>query len=146
MIYFPITLETPKKKVKPKIAKKGKDLHSKRILLVEDDRTVNKLLKMLLEEEGYLVNQSESPVKALEMIRNIHVGFDLVISDIVMPKMSGLDMVKEISEELPEMKILFITGYVDSPNIKIITELGYDIILKPFTPDVLFDKINSLFD
>ena len=82
----------------------------------------------------------------MKIIQNSYADFDLVISDIVMPKMSGLDMVKVISKDFPDLKILFITGYVDSPNIKMIMELGYDFILKPFTPNALFDKINLLFE
>jgi DNA-binding response OmpR family regulator len=72
---------------------------------------------------------------------------DLIISDLVMPKMDGEKVHEEVSKIRPEMKILFISGFTsDSDKVKNIIEKGYHYLLKPVMPDNLLKEVRGILD
>ncbi len=116
------------------------------ILLVEDNEMVRVMSVELLEGLGYTVYSAEHPEGALELLKDIPEKIDLVITDIVMPGMNGLQLFERISADHPEIdKVLYMSGYTN--NI-IVTggELddGLHFLQKPFTVDALMAKVKEL--
>jgi len=101
------------------------------ILVVDDERIVTSLICDALEGEDYQVETTQSSEHAIEMSRN--QDFDLVISDIRMPRMDGIEMIKKIKEIQPGIGIIFMTGYANLQSAKNAIKQGAsDYIMKPF--------------
>jgi CheY-like chemotaxis protein len=80
-----------------------------RILLVDDDDQVRTMLRVTLERAGYEITEANNGYKALGVLRSSGVP-DLIITDIVMPDMEGLEMIRQIRKDLPDVKIIAISG------------------------------------
>lgn len=101
------------------------------ILVVDDENIVTSLIRDALEDEGYEIQTAQSGAAALELVKQHH--FDLVISDIRMPRMDGIEMVRQIREYLPNIGIIFMTGYANLESAKNAIKQGAsDYIMKPF--------------
>ena len=117
------------------------------ILLVEDDFAVRKITKTLLEELGYTVIEAVDGEHAVRLFRENKDSVKLVVSDIIMPKQSGGDVKKELKKIVPEVKVLFISGYAaDFLAQKGITDGGVNFISKPLRPDTLSRKLREILD
>jgi CheY-like chemotaxis protein len=106
----------------------------KTILLVEDDSSVLKMVEHMLCELGYEVLAVDSPKEAIRLARSFAGGIDLLVTDMVMPKMSGPELIDALHEDLPGLKVLFISGYIH--QIKEVWNndiLGIGFLQKPFT-------------
>ena len=104
------------------------------ILLVEDEPNVAKGLQMVLNEEGYEVDLAMTGLNALETFHNN--GFNLVVADLRLPDIDGMEVLKEISEERPETKMLIITGYPSVSSAVKAVKMGVtDYLRKPFTEE-----------
>jgi signal transduction histidine kinase len=110
------------------------------ILLVDDDSAVREVTAALLEETGYVVLQVGSGGAALDLLDR-HAKIDLVLLDFAMPGMSGAEVARQIQQRLPNLPILFVTGYADKAALGDISE--EDIIKKPFIDDELTRKVHS---
>lgn len=107
-------------------------LQKPHILLVEDEVNVGKGLQMVLDEEGYEVELAMTGLSALERFKGN--GFNLVVADLRLPDIDGMDLLKQISEERPETKMLVITGYPSvSSAVKAVKMGVIDYLRKPFT-------------
>jgi signal transduction histidine kinase/CheY-like chemotaxis protein len=101
------------------------------ILVVDDEVIVTSLIRDALEDEGYEIETASSGESALELVNQHH--FDLVISDIRMPRMDGIELIKRIREHLPNISIIFMTGYANLQSAKNAIKQGAsDYIMKPF--------------
>jgi PAS domain S-box-containing protein len=113
------------------------------ILLVEDEDAIRKVATRILERNGYEVLQAGNGVEALVLARDHH--FDLLLTDVVMPQMSGRDLAERVHAMRPELPILFVSGYsqgVLGPR----RGLGDDvtIVQKPFTERTLVESIQTM--
>lgn len=116
------------------------------ILLVEDNEMVRAMSVELLEGLGYTVYSAEHPEQALELLKDIPEKIDLVITDVVMPGMNGLQLFERITADHPEItRVLYMSGYTN--NI-IVTDGklddGLHFLQKPFTVDALMSKVEEL--
>jgi two-component system cell cycle sensor histidine kinase/response regulator CckA len=113
--------------------------------LVEDDPSILKLGKMMMENIGYNVISANMPSKAIDMAKGSSGNIHLLITDLVMPEMNGRDLADQLRAIIPELKILFISGYTDK-NIAQQGELeeGVFFIPKPFTKQELAGKIREV--
>jgi len=112
----------------------GRASQKPHVLLVEDDANVGKGLQMVLREEGYAVDLAMTGLSALETFRAN--GFGLVVADLRLPDIDGMDVLKQISTERPETKMLVITGYPSVSSAVTAVKLGViDYLRKPFTED-----------
>ncbi len=103
----------------------------KRILLVDDEETLRWTLHEALVEEGYDVENTNDSIEALELVKKAH--YDLVISDLKMPIMGGLQLIAEIKKIHPDMKTIVITAYGSVETVIEAMRLGVaDFITKPF--------------
>jgi CheY-like chemotaxis protein len=116
------------------------------ILLVEDDLMVRKMLMDVLKTLGYHVLEAIDGVNALEIARLPHqVKIDLLITDIAMPKMNGLELVRQFSPEFPEAKIIVMSGYTEDPTFNhVMSQHHAEFIAKPFLLQALKQKIEGI--
>jgi signal transduction histidine kinase/CheY-like chemotaxis protein len=144
-IYLPITEKEikAKKAVESQTISKGTET----ILVIEDNEDVRKLLSVVLEKSGYTVIEAVDGEDGFKKFNDNNEKLDLIISDLVMPKMDGEKVHEEVSKIRPEMKILFISGFTsDSDKVKNIIEKGYHYLLKPVMPDNLLKEVRGILD
>ena len=112
------------------------------ILLVEDDPMVLKITEGMLEYLGYDVIIANTPIEAIAICENPAISIDLVISDVVMPVMSGKELRNKLVGIRPDIKVLFMSGYPANiiANHGVLEE-GVQFIEKPFTLESLASKV-----
>jgi CheY-like chemotaxis protein len=112
------------------------------ILLVEDEEMVRGLMREVLEKEGYEVLSCGHPKDGIEMSRR-HAGqIDLLLTDVVMPGMNGREMANRIRETLPDLRVVFMSGYTEHVLMhegQVGTQFEY--LQKPFTLRTLSQKL-----
>jgi PAS domain S-box-containing protein len=119
---------------------------SESILVVEDDASVRRLAVIILRERGYKVLESSNAFEALELIRK-SPGFDLVITDVIMPQMSGKDLYDQIKSQLPQTRVLLMSGYTDDALAHHgVLDERISFLEKPFSPSRLARKVREVLD
>jgi signal transduction histidine kinase/ActR/RegA family two-component response regulator len=122
---------------------------SETILLVEDADWVRQLARQVLERAGYRVLEANSADAALQIIEASSNGtmLDLLLTDVVMPGMSGNDMSKHVLVRRPNLPVLYMSGYTDDAIVQHgVLEPGINFIQKPFSPDALALKVREVLD
>ena len=114
------------------------------ILLVEDEDAVRDLACRALEGFGYRVISARSGKEALEVWGRQTGMPDLLVTDVVMPQMSGPDLARALTALAPDIKVLYISGYVGDAFSSGESEPGIDLLPKPFTPERLARKIREV--
>lgn len=117
------------------------------ILLVEDEPAVRALISEALQVYGYTVLEARHGIEAL-LIGNQHAGpISLLITDVVMPQMSGREVAERLAPMRPGMRVLFTSGYTDLAVAQHgVADPDRDFLQKPFTPHALIRKIRDLLD
>jgi DNA-binding NtrC family response regulator len=101
------------------------------ILIVDDEAMIRNLLEKILSKEGYKILMAKDGQEALDILSNSKV--EIVISDMKMPRMNGLELLKHIKKDRPEIGVVIMTGYGDTYTVKDALLLGADeYITKPF--------------
>jgi CheY-like chemotaxis protein len=116
-------------------AKEPEALHkgNENILFIDDEESLLKMVKRILEHFGYQVETKTNPAEALEMFRSGPDRFDLVITDMTMPQMTGQRLAKEILDICPDMPIILCTGFREKISEETAGELGIKaLVFKPF--------------
>jgi PAS domain S-box-containing protein len=117
------------------------------VLLVEDEDAVRKLVRGVLDQHGYHVLEADSGARALEVVRDFDGTIDLLLTDVVMPKMSGRDLAEALALLRPEVKVLYLSGYTErSVFDQGLLDRRSPFLQKPFTPDTLARKIRDVLD
>jgi two-component system, cell cycle sensor histidine kinase and response regulator CckA len=117
------------------------------ILLVEDEARVRKLILDVLTGRGYQVLEATRGEEALRLCKQNCESIDLAVVDVVMPEMSGPDLVRQISRICPATRVLYISGYTDEAIVHHgIPESGAAFLQKPFVPDQLARKVREVLD
>ena len=120
---------------------------SERILIVDDEQTIVRMEKQMLERLGYDVTERTSSVEALEAFRDSPDKFDLVITDMTMPNMTGIQLSQKLLEIRPDIPIIICTGFSEKINeekAKAIGIQGY--AMKPVVKSELAKKIRAVLD
>ncbi len=114
----------------------------KRVLVVDDEQDILDLLSELLHRWGFEAETARNGREALEKFKDQHV--DLVVTDLKMPEMDGLELLRQLREENPRVPVLMLTGYptIDTA-IQAIQEGAYDYLIKPINPDELRFRIQK---
>lgn len=115
------------------------------ILLVEDEYAVRALCSRVLQSAGYRVLEAADGVQAVELARR-HAGpIDLVVTDVVMPGISGREAADAITAMRPAARVLYMSGYTDDDMLRHGVLRGLVAYLpKPFTPDVLLTRVREV--
>ncbi len=101
----------------------------------------------MLRQRGYSVLEARDGINA-QVVSKGHFGqIDLLLTDVVMPQKSGPEAAKELLEDRPEMKVLYMSGYADHPLFSQgPLDKGKLLLQKPFTPELLFQKVREVLD
>jgi CheY-like chemotaxis protein len=121
--------------------------HPRRILIIDDDKNVLKVLKVALQREGYEIDIVRDGNEGLARLANTQ--YDLIVCDMQMPGLSGSDFHARLNEHSPEMadKILFMTGdIVRSKTQEFLKETRAVFINKPFDLSALYQKVREAID
>lgn len=104
-----------------------------RIMVVDDEVGMCEFLRYLLEGEGYLVESAHNGVEALEKLKQSPEPFDLILADIRMPGMDGVELLRSVKQINPQIVFIVMTGFASLETaIKVIKYEGYDYLVKPF--------------
>lgn len=118
---------------------------SETVLLVEDEASLRELLREALEANGYSVLEARDGAEALQIAR-AHAGpIQIMVTDVIMPGMTGPKIVEHVAQTRPEMKALYISGYSDESVIRHgLIGPGRAFLSKPFGPEVLLRRLREL--
>ena len=106
--------------------------------MVDDSSKIRPLIVHILEIAGYEVMAAEGAEQALDILAQADSRIDLLVTDLMLPRMSGIELGKRAHERWPEMKVLYMSGYDAYASGQT------DFIEKPFKPDVLVEKVQSM--
>jgi len=115
------------------------------ILVVEDDAAVRELASKFLDTAGYRVLAAKDGLEALQIAKDCGHSIGALLTDVVMPKMRGTELAVQLSDLLPEVKVVYMSGYLeqDGESHELIEDS--DFLEKPFTRESLVSKINDVF-
>ena len=117
------------------------------MLVVEDEDAVRRIVKIALESTGYRVIEARNGTEALEAARTHAGAIHIVVTDVVMPEMSGRELAERIAKDLPGVRILYMSGYTDDAVVRHgIVESGVAFLQKPFSPLALARKVREVLD
>ncbi len=145
-IYLP-RVEEPAAVAEPERAPAAAPGGSETILLVEDEDEVRELAREILEASGYTVIDAGSGAEALRVCRQHPDRVHLLLTDVVMPGMSGRELARQVATLRPETKVVYTSGYTDDAlGHHGVLEPGIILLEKPFTPDSLLEAVRSALD
>lgn len=115
------------------------------VLVVDDDPQVRRFVARILQANEFDVTETGTAMECLEVLQSRAGAIDLVIADLVMPHMGGLDLTAAISRGYPDLKILYMSGYGASVAVQVITyKAPENMLLNPFTEEMLVDRVRGL--
>lgn len=115
------------------------------LMLVEDEAPVRAFATRALRNKGYTVLEADCAETALEIVREHGSELDLIITDVIMPGMNGPTMVEKISEDYPDIKVIFISGYAEDIFMHNYgSERSFNFLAKPFTLKQLASKVKDV--
>jgi nitrogen-specific signal transduction histidine kinase/ActR/RegA family two-component response regulator len=145
-IYLPMAEEkraVPAEEVPVQVAPTGVET----ILLVEDETRVRKLILDVLRSRGYQVLEATRGEEAIRLAKQHGPEIDMALVDVVMPEMSGPDLVRQIVPLCPKLRVLYMSGYTDEAILHHgIAESSVAFLQKPFLPDVLARRVREVLD
>lgn len=145
-IYLPrayARAEVPHTLTSPPTVPPGKET----ILVVEDEPDVLEVATEVLRQYGYTVLSAASPADALQLIQNYREPIHLLVTDVVMPVMSGRELADYIRRIYPQIKILYVSGYTENTIVHHgVLDEGIHFLPKPYTPSQLAQKVRAVLD
>ncbi|QEM70286.1 PAS domain S-box protein [Geobacter sp. FeAm09] len=144
-LYLPLSRHEPAiTEPEPDVAAAGGAPGGGNIMVVEDNDMVREMAVELLESAGYRVLVAGHPAAARELARRNGAAIDLLVTDVVMPEMNGKDLYGYLHESLPELRVLYISGYANEPFVHDGTlEEGIDFLQKPFTAERFLERVRQ---
>jgi nitrogen-specific signal transduction histidine kinase len=145
-IYLP-RVDEPLEKLGERVEVKEIPRGTETILIVEDEEEVRKLAVRILERQGYKVLEASQGLDAFIIAEKYEDLIHLLVTDVVMPKISGRELADRIAEIRPEIKVLYMSGYTDNAIVHhgVLRE-GIKFIQKPFTVEGLARKVREVLD
>jgi len=141
-IYFPIVTHKKSASSESYAQTLPPKREGKTILLTEDDPTIRKLTRTMLEDHGYRVFEAEDGTSALETIATHHASIDLILTDVVMKSMSGPELVGRLMNSHPSMKVIYMSGYTGEMVANQGPDNNIRVLEKPFTRAELLKAID----
>ncbi len=146
-VYLPVASPNAARAVHPAEAQPRRARRGETILVVEDEGALRNLLQRVLSMNGYRVLQGCDGAEALAAARRHRGPIHLLLTDVVMPRMSGMEVAEALAAERPATKVLYMTGHSDDAGIhERLLSSGVDLIQKPFTSEALLAEVRRLLD
>jgi two-component system, cell cycle sensor histidine kinase and response regulator CckA len=143
-IYLPRVAD-PAEQAGPDKHAQGPTGGSETVLLVEDEESVRELVRETLKSKGYKVVEASDGLAGLSVAEAYEETIDILITDVVMPGMSGRELAKRVTAARPEIKVLYLSGYTEDAIIhEGVLEAGTAFLQKPFTLHVLARKVREV--
>jgi two-component system cell cycle sensor histidine kinase/response regulator CckA len=143
-VYLPVTSGTPEPAV---VTVRRSSSGRETVLLAEDEDSVRRLARRVLESQGYTVLEAINGTDALRLATDYAGVIDLLLSDVVMPETGGRLLAERLSAMRPEVEVLFMSGYTDDEILRRgLLERGQRLLQKPFTATALAHEVRSLLD
>lgn len=145
-IYLP-SVDSPAEEFKASIVDSQAHAGTETVLLVEDEEMVRNMTREILQESGYQVLEATHGQEALVVAKRHDGPIHLMLSDVVMPQMSGRELAEQLLPVRREMKVLYMSGYTDDAIVHHgVLDEGMAFIEKPFTSDNLTRKLREVLD
>jgi len=120
---------------------------SETVLLAEDEAPVRAVARQVLERHGYTVLEAPSAEAALDIAARYSGAIHLLLTDVIMPGLSGRELATRLADLRPEARVIFMSGYTDDAVTRHgVLEPGLAYLQKPFTPDALGQKVREVLD
>jgi len=117
------------------------------ILLVEDETNLRRLARQYLENQGYKILEAEDGAAALQIVDGYHGAIDLLLTDVIMPGMNGRELAARVTNLLPDVRVLYMSGYTENAVGQDGTlDAGINLLQKPFSLPALKDRVRELLD
>jgi CheY-like chemotaxis protein len=117
------------------------------VLLVEDEEQVRRIICEVLEQQGYSVLTAANGEEALKIAEDARTDVQLLLTDVVMPQMSGPALAEQLSVLRPQLKVLYISGYTDDAIVRHgLLDEKLHFLQKPFDAASLARKVREVFD
>jgi CheY-like chemotaxis protein len=120
---------------------------SETILLVEDEEMLRDLVRAVLQEKGYTILEAQTIGQAAAFCKEYEGSIDLLLTDVIMPQMSGRELAEQLKTFRPQMKVLFMSGYTDDTVVRhgvLAAEVAF--LPKPFSAGTLESKVREVLD
>ena len=114
---------------------------SEHILVVDDEPGIRQIIARILLDEGFSVHQAGDGLDALELINGAEVAMDVVVSDIVMPRLNGVELLQELSRTRPGLPIILISGFGTEELTRRGIAVPCAVLPKPFPPERLIAEV-----
>jgi two-component system, cell cycle sensor histidine kinase and response regulator CckA len=145
-VYLPRTdrtYEAPPSMVAPATIRRGTET----ILLVEDEEQVRNVARQILRKQGYTVLEAQNGGEAFLLCEQVTTNIDLLLTDVVMPRMSGRQLAERLALLRPAMKVLYMSGYTSDTIVHHgVLDTGIDFLQKPLMPDELASRVRQVLD
>ena len=123
------------------------DSAPQRVLVVEDEPPVRRAAERILQKAGYQVVSASSGEEAIQLVERLAGGFDILLTDIVMPSMNGKELAERLMASKPSLKVLYMSGYTSNAIVhQGVLDPGVAFVHKPFTPEALLLRIREVLD
>jgi len=145
-IYLP-RVDEPAEPLAPKETDRATLRGSETILVVEDEDAVRTLTRRVLESKGYTVLDANQGLAAIELAEKHDGPIHLLVTDVIMPQMSGRALAQALSAVRPSMRVLYVSGYTNNAIVhQGVLDPGTPFLQKPFTPKALASKVRDILD
>ena len=116
------------------------------VLLVEDQENVRRYVALVLDGLGYRVLEADSGAQAMSLAASHSADIDLLLTDVVMPGMTGPSLAQHLKRQFPKVRVLYMSGYNDVADRHGVVESGGAYLQKPFGADVLARKVREVLE
>ena len=144
-VYLPLTSAQPLS-LAPRERSPTSLRGSETILVTEDEDAIRNLIDDVLSEHGYRILTAADGAEALDLVRQHDGEIDLVITDVVMPRLSGPEMVQRLQVDRPGTKVIFMSGYAKQGSLAALEDEEAEILEKPFSPQVILTRVRKVLD
>jgi two-component system cell cycle sensor histidine kinase/response regulator CckA len=116
------------------------------ILVVEDAESIRRMVCAMLMQFGYHCLEAGDGAEALDVLESDGESVKLLLTDMIMPNMSGAELAQEVARIRPEIRIMFMSGYADDPVVRTIENMPAIFLAKPFTATILVEKVREALE
>jgi PAS domain S-box-containing protein len=143
-VYLPIVEQPASPRKAPKVSRPA-TTGSETVLLAEDQPSIRNVLREFLESEGYKVLEAQNGNDALEIAKHYTGSIDVLVTDVIMPQLRGIELAKRLTEVHPDICVILMSGYSEDALVenRLLSERNMTLIQKPFDPEELAQKIRE---